>query len=322
MFSGEPSRSSPLRVDQLLRTFGSLTAVAGITLALRRSEVLALLGPNGAGKTTLIQMLVGLLRPSGGSVEVMGVAGRGLGEAQRRYIGYCPQRLVIWRDLTPLEQLLFTAHMYLLPRAEGHQRAVRLLEIFGLTHKQDQLAAHLSGGMQRRLNIALAMVHEPEVLILDEPAAGLDPQSRVLVRQRLRAVSRERGKTILFSTHDMEEADRLSDRVAIMDHGKLLACDTPKALKHAHGTANLVEISLTGLAPEECERARAALAEIFPGVRRSEDVLNIDADDGAELMRPIREVLVRLSIVPTEIRFRQRSLEDLFIDLTGRKIRE
>ena len=321
--TAEPhSSSSPLRVDALVRRYGALTAVDGISLAVEPGEVLALLGPNGAGKTTMIRMIAGLLKPTAGSVEVMGVRGRGLRRQQQRCIGYCPQRLVVWRDLTCTEQLTLTAYMYRLGRAETAARTARLLEIFGLSHKADQLAAHLSGGMQRRLSIALAMVHEPQVLILDEPAAGLDPQSRVLVRQRLRALSRERDKTILFSTHDMEEADRIADRAAIIDHGKLLALDTPERLKRTHGTANLVEISLTGLEPERCEAARAALAEVFPGVRLTEDVINIDTEDGAELIRPIRTILARLSIRPTEVRFRQRSLEDLFIDLTGRKLRE
>jgi ABC-2 type transport system ATP-binding protein len=177
--------------------------------------------------------------------------------------------------------------------------------------------------MQRRLSIALAMIHQPEVLILDEPAAGLDPQSRVMVRQRIRALGREQGRTILFSTHDMEEADRVSDRVAIIDHGRLLALDTAAALKQRRGAANLVEIALGTTPPARREEARAALAEISGGrVRRAGEALVIDTDRGAELNRPIRTVLARLGVVPDEIRFRQRSLEDVFLELTGRRLRE
>lgn len=313
---------SPLKADGLVRTFGALTAVAGLSLEVRRGELLALLGPNGAGKTTTMRMLVGLLKPDSGRIEVLGASGRDLRAAQRQQIGYCPQRLIVWRDLTCTEQLVFTARMYQLEHAEGESRAARLLEMFGLAKKRDELAAHLSGGMQRRLSLALAMVHEPEILILDEPAAGLDPQSRVLVRQRIRALSREQNKTILVSTHDMEEADRMADRVAIIDHGELLALDTPEVLKNTHGTKNLVEIALIGHPPRECERARAALSDVFPGVRLSEDVIHIDADDGAELVGPVQEKLTELSIEATEIRVRRRSLEDLFIELTGRSLRE
>lgn len=322
MAPSDPSPVSPLRVDDLVRTFGALTAVDGLSLEVRPGELLALLGPNGAGKTTTMRMLAGLLKPDSGRIRVMGTSGRGLRAVQRQNIGYCPQRLIVWRDLTCMEQLVFMAQMYKLGRAEAEKRARHLLEILGLSTRRDELAAHLSGGMQRRLSIGLAMVHEPHILILDEPAAGLDPQSRVLVRQRLRALSRDEGKTILVSTHDMGEADQMADRVAIMDRGKLLALDAPEALKARRGTERLVEIALTGHPPEACERARAALAESFSEVRLSQDVIDIGAADGARTVTAVHARLGALGIEATEIRMRRRSLEDLFIELTGRGLRE
>jgi ABC-2 type transport system ATP-binding protein len=221
-----------------------------------------------------------------------------------------------------MEQLVFAADMFRIPRREGKKRASLLLELFSLTGKANELAAHLSGGMQRRLSIAIAMIHDPQIYILDEPAAGLDPQSRVLVRDRIRALSREEHKTIIVSTHDMEEADRMADRVAIIDNGKLLALNTPSELKHRHGTSSLIEIDLKGVEPERLDQALAAIDELNPNARLSDEIIVIDVDEGQELMRPIRTVLGRLAIEPREIRFRRRSLEDVFIEITGRRLRE
>ncbi len=313
---------APLSVNGLTRTYGSLTAVDNITLSTKHGEIFALLGPNGAGKTTTMRMLAGLLKPSDGAIEVMGVSGRSLRGAQRRYIGYCPQRLIVWRDLTCSEQLVYVASMFRIPRRQGGKRAAQLLEMFGLSGKKDELAAHLSGGMQRRLSLALAMVHDPDISILDEPAAGLDPQSRVLVRERIRALSREKKKTIIVSTHDMEEADRIADRVAILDRGTLLALDTPRALKREHGTARLIEIGLPELSRTKVEEALVALGDLSPNVQAAEEMITIGVDEGTELIRPIRTVLGKLAIEPQEIRLRRRSLEDVFIDLTGRRLRE
>jgi len=233
---GESERrmsDAALHIEGLTKRYGTVLAVDRLSLDVRRGEIFGLLGPNGAGKTTTLKMMCGLLRPDAGRIEVNGrslAAGRGRSLAS---VGVAPQNIVIWETLTCREQLEFMGRMYgqSLPTARG--RAKRLLADFGLEEKARRLGRTLSGGMQRRLNIALALVHGPEILFLDEPQAGLDPQSRVLVRDYIRSL---RGRmTVVVTTHDMEEAEKLSDRVCIIDHGALLDLDTVKALKRRLG---------------------------------------------------------------------------------------
>lgn len=188
-------------------------------MQLQSGEVLALLGPNGAGKTTLLKMVCGLLEPDRGSIERAAV---------RERVGYAPQHLLVWPELTAREQLVFMARMYGRSSAEAGARADGLLDALGLQDKGGELARRLSGGMQRRLNIGLSLVHEPPLLILDEPTVGLDPTNRRRVHELLTGLQET---TVLWSTHDVDEADRMSDRVAIMDRGRIVRVDTAEALR-------------------------------------------------------------------------------------------
>jgi ABC-2 type transport system ATP-binding protein len=220
-----------LETRSLIKSFGDVIAVDGLSLAAEEGEILALLGPNGAGKTTTINMICGLIRPDAGAILVNGTE-NGM-TALRRSVGLCPQGIVVWDRLTCREQLVFIGRLYGLNRAEARDRTDALLVILDLKPKENRLAKTLSGGMRRRLNIALALVHDPELVILDEPEAGLDPQSRVLVRDFVRSLAKK--KTVILTTHNMDEAERMADRVAIMDSGKLLVLDTPDALKGRFG---------------------------------------------------------------------------------------
>ncbi len=231
-----------LSAERLTKRYGDVLAVDGLEFEVRRGEIFGLLGPNGAGKTTTIGMICGLIRPDAGRVLV---AGRPAGSPDvARTIGLAPQDSVLWPRLTCLEQLVFVGEMYGVPPSEARRRGVALLDAVGLVGKSDRLARTLSGGMRRRLNLILAMVHDPDILVLDEPEAGLDPQSRVLVREMIRSLARSRGKTVILTTHDMDEADRLADRVAIIDHGRVLVADTPEALKNRVGRARAHENTL------------------------------------------------------------------------------
>lgn len=221
-----------LTVRNLSKSFGPLRAVDALSFQVEPGEVFGFLGPNGAGKTTTISMVCGLLPPDGGAIELDG-ADLAKEPDRRRALGYCPQSLVIWERLTCLEQLELVGRLYGLTRAAVRARAEVLLADLGLSDKARAQARTLSGGMQRRLNVALALVHDPEVVVLDEPEAGLDPQSRVLVRDYVRKLASK--KTVVLTTHNMDEAERMSDRVAIIDHGKLLVLDTPAALRQRHG---------------------------------------------------------------------------------------
>ena len=308
-----------LQTENLTKRYGALTAVQDLSLAIYQGEVFGFLGPNGAGKTTSINMMCGLLKPDSGQVCLNGLPLRD-GEA-RTQVGVCPQQVVLWERLTCLEQLQFVGQMYGLSAALARQRGLQLLEELDLEEKRSQQARLLSGGMQRRLNLALALVHDPQIVILDEPEAGLDPQSRVRVREYIRSLARR--KTVILTTHNMDEADRLADRVAIIDHGHLLVLDTPQALKARLGEGDVLELSLNGTSPG-LDGIRQALSIVAGQVDLSltHGTLTLRALGLVSLLPSILEGLSAAGIHPGEVRLRANSLEDVFIQLTGRKLRE
>ena len=309
-----------LETQDLTKRYGPLIAVDRLTLQVSRGEVFGFLGPNGAGKTTAIHMMCGLLKPDAGWTRLFGkpVEQR----SARRLVGVCPQQTVLWEKLTCLEQLEMIGEMYDVPRAEARRRGLRLLDILGLADKRSRLAVTLSGGMQRRLNLALALVHDPDLLVLDEPEAGLDPQARVLVREYIRAWTQEKpGRTVIFTTHNMDEADRLVDRLAIVDHGRLLVLDTAEALKRSCGQGDVLEIRLK-VHDELPERVLAALGDLAGFARYSEYCLEIRHPEVVEVLSTVLERLRRAGYALAEVHLRENTLEDVFISLTGRSLRE
>jgi ABC-2 type transport system ATP-binding protein len=313
-----------LQTRGLTKRYGSLVAVKDLSLEVHEGEVFGFLGPNGAGKTTSINMMCGLLKPDAGQVLIHGIpinGGDARGRADMRArVGVCPQNIVLWGQLTCLEQLQFVGEMYGLSGAAARRRGERLLEDLDLLDRRNKLARTLSGGMQRRLNLALALVHDPEIVVLDEPAAGLDPQSRVLVREYIRSLARKR--TVILTTHNMDEADRLADRVAIIDHGELLVLDAPEALKRSVGEGDVLEIDLDGNGQLPPERGLEALTRIAPQVKLVGKTLVIRAKGIVELLSGVQETLKAAGFQPGEMRLRENSLEDVFIALTGRRLRE
>jgi ABC-2 type transport system ATP-binding protein len=305
-----------IQTRNITKRYGSLTAVENLSLDVYEGEVFGLLGPNGAGKTTSINMLCGLLKPDSGEVLVHGkTITDGAAEVRSR-VGVCPQNIILWNNLTCLEQMQYVGELYGLNGKASRQRSIQLLKDLDLDEKKDKQARTLSGGMQRRLNLALALVHDPEILVLDEPEAGLDPQSRVLTREYIKGLAHH--KTIILTTHNMDEADRMADRVAIIDHGRLLMVDTPAALKHKVGEGDVLEIELDN----DPEQALKALLPIVPGVSANNHTLVIRARGVVELLPAILEALQRVETHPGEVRLRANSLEDVFISLTGRRLRE
>ena len=306
-----------LQTQSLTKHYGSLTAVQDLSLEVHEGEVFGLLGPNGAGKTTSISMMCGLLRPDSGQVVIHGKPITDGDADVRTRVGVCPQNIVLWGQLTCLEQMVFIGEMYGMKRKAVTQRSEQLLEELDLAEKRDQRARTLSGGMQRRLNLAMALVHDPEILVLDEPEAGLDPQSRVLVREYVKSLARR--KTIILTTHNMDEAERMADRVAIIDHGKLLTLDTPEALKRTVGEGDVLEIE-TG--EGGVRSALSVVAKIAPQVSSTNHTLVIRARGVVELLPAILDTLRSVDAHPGEVRLRANSLEDVFISLTGRRLRE
>ncbi len=307
-----------LQVKNLTKSFREIQAVQNLSLDIFSGEVFGLLGPNGAGKTTTINLIAGLLKPDSGDIFLRGQALQA-GDAKTRIrIGICPQKNILWAKLTPVEQLIFLGNMYGMRPSLISDRCQMLLDTLGLREDANKLAGTLSGGMQRRLNIALALIHDPEIVILDEPEAGLDPQSRINVREYIKTLAKD--KTIIITTHNMDEADRMADRVAIIDQGKLLVLDTPDALKQTVGKGDVLEIGLTN----RYDQAGKALAfmDDRAQILLVGDMVQIRTLDLVNMLQQILANLDEHGIQIGDIRLRKNTLEDVFIQLTGRRLRE
>ena len=309
-----------LSLKGLKKSYGDLVAVNDLSLDVRRGEVLGLLGPNGAGKTTTIHIICGLLRSDSGEVIVDGQSLDENYRGCRQLIGLCPQDLIIWESLTCLEQLEFVGRQYDIDRHSAWKKADELLDALGLSAERNRLAATLSGGMKRRLNIALALVHDPQILILDEPQAGLDPQSRVLVRDYVKSLRTE--TTVILTTHDMDEADRLSDRIAIIDHGRLLELDTPDGLKNRIGAGDVLGIRLSDGQETKLDEMLGDLPDSLKNLICQDGMLRLVASDTMDTLPTVFSELRNNGLEVEDVSIRKKTLEDVFIALTGRRLRE
>ena len=308
-----------LKTEHLTKKIEHLAIVDDLNLEIKQKEVFGFLGPNGAGKTTSIKMMVGLLKPTSGRVLFDGAEA---GSVDKSRIGLCPQAHVQWDALTCRENLTFMGDMYGIPAPQLQARVNQLLDLLSLTEKADQTAAKLSGGIMRRLNIALALVNDPEILFLDEPSAGLDPQSRLLLWEVIRSLRDEEGKTIVLTTHAMEEADALSDRVAIIDHGKLLGLDTPEDLKKTIGKGDIIEMQLVDPAMNENV---LVLIKSLDGIEEANEFkgkIAVRALDATSKLSKIIDLVEGAGGRVDDISVRGNSLEDVFISLTGRTLRD
>jgi ABC-2 type transport system ATP-binding protein len=316
--SAEPTA---IRVEGLTKRFGDFTAVDAVSFEVPRGEVFGLLGPNGAGKTTLLRMLTTLLAPSAGRAWI---AGHEVSSAPRRVrerIGVIPQALTSDLDLTGWENLDIYGEFYGVRRRERHARARQLLEKVGLSQRADDLVATYSGGMRRRLEIARGLIHAPEVLFLDEPTIGLDPQSRHVVWDLLAQLRTESDITISLTTHYMDEAEHLCDRIAIVDDGRIIVLDTPDGLKAQIPGADRIEVEVEGDTD-----AVAAMIEQRPGVhgvqRTNASSLAVAIDDGAREIPRLVDAVEALGARVRSVSVHRLSLEDVFIHFTGRTLRE
>lgn len=300
-----------IRLAEVVKTYGAFRALERLSLEVRRGECFGLLGPNGAGKSTTIKLLLGLSRADEGSIEVLGRAVPDEALAVRQLTGVVPQHDALDPDFTVAENLLVFARYF----GERGRATLRdptpLLEFAGLAHKRDARLSELSGGMKRRLSLARALVNDPELLLLDEPTTGLDPQARHLIWERLRR-QLNAGRTILLTTHFLEEAERLCDRVAIMDRGRCIAIDQPAALIAAHVEPHVVEIGLpTGEAPEFGISPIAG-----ERIERIGDVMNVYTADAARAEQ-WAQAAGRWRVLR-----RAANLDDVFLRLTGRDLRD
>jgi len=294
-----------------------VVALESLDLDIRAGEFFGLLGPNGAGKTTAIGILTTRVRPTSGKAIVAGADVVEDSVRVRQMIGVVPQRPNADLSLDVLENLQFHAAYFGIPFDVATKRAYELLERLGLSEKASAKMAEMSGGQQQRLMIVRALMHEPQIIFLDEPTVGLDPQARLGLWDILRDLH-DRGRTIVMTTHYMDEADKLCDRLAIIDRGKLLALDTPRALKAKAPGGTLLELVLDGDAMPAAE-----LAETLAGITRVETqdgVLRAHSDRGGQLLPALIEVAESTGRTVTDIHLLQPSLETLFVSLTGRKL--
>lgn len=295
-----------LSLNRLRKSFGPIVAVDNLDLTVQRGETLGLLGPNGAGKSTTIKLALGIESPDSGSVDFAGL-GAPSDPRVRKKLGYSPQDLAIYEELTARENLAFFGKLYGLRGKDLAIAADRGLEIAGLHDRQSDRVATFSGGMKRRLNIACATVHDPDLLMLDEPTVGVDPQSRNHIFEAIEALAGA-GKTVIYTTHYMEEAERLCDRVAIVDSGRVLACDKVTTLLERHGSRPVVAVELSEPPPPGSD---------LPG-EIDGDVLRLTTDDPEETLADLRQRGVRWR----SIHVQRADLETVFLELTGRSLRD
>ena len=308
-----------LRCQGLERSFGSIRAVQGVSLSVAAGETYGLLGPNGAGKTTSISMIAGLLQPDAGSIEVAGEVMSTRATAAKAKVGLVPQELAIYPDLTGRENLDFFARLYELDRARRRGRIDQVLEVIGLTDRADDRADDYSGGMKRRLNIGIGLLHEPDLLILDEPTVGVDPQSRNAILETVDELSSE-GMSVLYTTHYMEEAERLCDRIGIIDEGRLVAEGTRRELVATVGEQDAVRLEVTG----DVHAAATACAGV-PGVASAdaeEDTVVCLLHGAAAQLPSLLRAVSDVGATVTGVEVREPDLEDVFLHLTGKALRD
>jgi ABC-2 type transport system ATP-binding protein len=295
----------------LVRRFGTVAAVRGIDLAIRRGEIFGLVGPDGAGKSTIMRMLAGVLPPDAGEIRLEGVDVVADPEAAKSYLSYMPQRFGLYEDLTVAENIFFYATLFSVPGKVRRERSQQLLEAAGLLAFRRRLAGQLSGGMKQKLGLVCALIHTPRVLLLDEPTTGVDPVSRRDFWGILYGL-REHGVTILLSTAYMDEAERCS-RLALLHEGQIRHCDTPARLKQAMPGALLAVVT------HDARGARAALegAEGVLGLLLMGDRVNVRVDDAARRLAELQARLVTRGIGDAEIARIEPAIEDVFVALLG-----
>jgi ABC-2 type transport system ATP-binding protein len=309
-----------IECENLTRKFGRLTAVDSLNLRIRKGELFGFLGPNGAGKTTTIKMLTTLLSPTSGDAKVAGYDIRADAPLVRARIGVVPQEFAMFGELTAMENLWYIGELYGMKRAVLENKSEELLKTVGLLAQKNVRAGSFSGGMKQRLSIAAGILHTPEILYMDEPTTGLDPQSRIAIRELTQTLNRS-GITVVYTTHDMEEADKLCQRIVIMDKGEIKAEGSPHELKERYGGGHRIEIELKGYD----ERLLADLKALVSAtsVSAQDGVIEMKVPTvGGGVLHQISGFLSKRKIDVMELRSKEPSLEEVFINLTSKEVRD
>ena len=318
--------SSILEARNLVKEYGDMTAVNDVNLAVQRGEILGLLGPNGAGKTTIISMITGLREPTSGHTTVDGLDLKADTNAVKAKLGLVPQELALYPTLSGRDNLEFFGSIYGLSGKTLHARVDAMLEMVGLTDRAGEAIDTYSGGMKRRINIAAGLLHQPQVLLLDEPTVGVDPQSRNAIFDAVEALNRA-GMTVIYTTHYMEEAQRLCHRVAIIDEGQIIALDTPAALVSGLGGGILVlgledPESGPGLGRVQAVVDRVSELPAVHSTMRDDGHLKVETRRFQEALMAILDITNQLDVRITSLEKWEPNLESVFLHLTGKKLRE
>ncbi|MBY9001823.1 MAG: ABC transporter ATP-binding protein [Candidatus Heimdallarchaeota archaeon] len=298
----------------------NVKAVDGLSFSIMKGEIFGLLGPNGAGKTTFIRMLVGLLKPTSGQILFNGEELNVNSAKLKNVIGYVPQEAAFWKDLTVYENLSTIGTTYKIPNKELKERIDHLLDGLYLMDQKKKKASKLSGGMQRRLNLAMGMVHHPQILLLDEVFVGLDPQTRNYLYDYLRDFASKENKTIIITSHLMEIVDSLSDRVGILDLGKMLAVDTPENLKNTHGKGDILQLEIDKDFDDSLvSKIDKAVADV--SIEKNEQNLVVKTLNAIAKLPEILNIVEAEGFLIQDVKLTKQSLETVFISLTGKELR-
>lgn len=311
-----------IQIQNLTKIYSTnnLKAVDSLDLEIYKGEIFGLLGPNGAGKTSLIRMLVGLLKSSSGHILFDGDELNINSSKLKHYIGYVPQEAAVWKNLTVYENLSVIGTTYNIPKKELNEKINHLLEGLYLVDQKKKLASKLSGGMQRRLNLAMGMVHDPQILFLDEVFVGLDPQTRNYLYDYLRDFASKENKTIIITSHLMEIVDALSDRVGILDLGKMMAVDTPENLKNTHGKGDILVLEID----KDFDENLLAIIEKKVkdiAVEKNDNDLTIKTLNAIAKLPVILNTIEEQGYNAQDVKITKQSLETVFISLTGKELR-
>lgn len=311
---------SIVKLDQVAKSFGDVTAVDKVSLEIMEGEIFGLLGPNGAGKSTAINMITGLLSIDKGSISILGMDIRKNKMEAKANVGIVPQDIAIYEDLTSLENVKFFAGLYGLRGKELDAAALEALEFTGLSDRKGEFPKNFSGGMKRRLNIACAIAHKPKLIIMDEPTVGIDPQSRNHILQSVNTLNKM-GSTIIYTSHYMEEVDEICTRIAIMDHGKVIALGTCAELKNLINDKDILIVTVAGPASKVSEEKIREIAGV-ESVDIAESTVKITSAREVTNLDKIIQYFVKNDISIKSVESKTPDLESVFLSLTGRKLRD
>ena len=316
---GTPLSSAIVKVEKLSKTFGNLKAVDNVSFEIKEGEIFGLLGPNGAGKTTTINMLTTLLKPTSGDAKVCGFNILKQANEVRRNVGVVPQEYTADEDMTGKNNILLCADLYGIPRSDSKPHAEELLKLVELQDAANKKVSTYSGGMRRRLELACGLINYPKLLFLDEPTLGLDVQTRTAVWKYIKTLKEEYRMTLLMTTHYLEEADSLCDRIAIIDHGHIIKIGSPEELKESVG-GDVIVIVIKELEPDIS--SDIAQIKLVKDVKKNNNTYRIKAELGEEASPQITDLIRSKGLHVTRVSLTKPTLDEAYLEFTGRNLRE